>query len=104
MELIPRWEANRFLGSQEIPHIYGTWRFITEFTRPHQLSLSWATSIQSNPRHPTSRSSILILSLHLRHSLPSGLFTSGFPIKTLYAPPLSPIHATCPTYLIIFIT
>jgi hypothetical protein len=42
---------------------------------------------QPNPVHtPTSWRSILILSTHLRLGLPSGLFPSGFPTKTLYAP------------------
>jgi hypothetical protein len=45
--------------------------------------------------------SILIFSLHLRLGLPSGLFTSGFPIKTFYASLLSPTHSTCPTRLIL---
>ena len=62
---------------------YGTWRFITTFTR-----------------------SILILSSHLCLSLSNGLFPSGLPMKTLYMSLLSPIHATCPTNLILlnFIT
>ena len=34
-------------ASQEIPRIFGTWRFLTVFTSARHLSLSWANSIQS---------------------------------------------------------
>ena len=44
--------------------------------------------------HPTSQRSILLLSSHLSLGLPRGLLLSGFPTKALYAPLLSPIHAT----------
>ena len=38
---------------------------------------------------------------HLHLGLPSGLFPSGFPTKTLYTLLLSPIHAICPVHLIL---
>ena len=61
-----------------------------EGSLPHSsarhLSLSWASSIQSIPPHPTSWRSILILSSHLQLGLPSGLFPPDFPTKTLYTP------------------
>jgi hypothetical protein len=53
MQQSPSWEANQFLAIQEIPHFYGTRRFITAFTIAHHLSLSWAKSIQTMP-HLTS--------------------------------------------------
>ena len=87
-------------------HFYGTRRFITALTSFRHLSLSWASPIQSTYPHPTSWRSILILSTHLHLGLPSGLFPSGFPTKTLYSPLSSPIPATCPAHLILldFIT
>jgi len=44
-------------ASQEIPHIFGTRRFITVLTSARHLSLSWANSSQSS--QPTSWRSIL---------------------------------------------
>ena len=81
-------------------------RFITALRSVRHLSLSWANTIQSTYPHPTSWRSFLILSTHLSLGLPSGLFPSGFPTKTLYAPHSSPIRATCPAHLILldFIT
>ena len=91
---------------KKLPAFHGTQRFITALTSVRHLSLSWASPIQSIYTHPTSWRSILILFAHLRLGLPSGLFPSGFPTKTLYTPLSSPIHATCPAHLILldFIT
>ena len=86
---------------KKFPAFYGTRKFITALTSVRQLSLSWASPIQSTYPHPTSWKSILILSTHLRLGLSSGLFPSGFPTKTLYTPLYSPIRATCPTHLIL---
>jgi hypothetical protein len=91
---------------KKFPSLYGTRKFITAFTSVRHLSLSWASSIQAIHPHPTSWRSILILSYLLRLGFPSGLFTSCFPIKTLYTPLPSTIRATCPAQLILldFIT
>jgi len=53
IEQRPPWEASRFSASKEITKIYGTRNFITAFTSARQLSLSWATTIQSMPSHHT---------------------------------------------------
>ena len=91
---------------KKFPAFHGTRRFITALTSVSHLSLSCAIPIQSIYPHPTSWRSILILSTHQRLRLPSGLFPSSFLTKTLYTPLSSPIHATCPTHLILlhFIT
>jgi len=46
--VLPSSEANSRSATQ-IFSFYGTWIFITVFTRPRHLSLSWARCIQSRP-------------------------------------------------------
>jgi hypothetical protein len=54
---------------KKFPAFCGTWRFITAYTRARHLSLSWASSIQSVPPHPTSWRSIR--TTHLKFCLRS---------------------------------
>jgi len=70
---------------KKFPAFNGIRRFITVLTTARQWSLSWARSIQSTFSQPFSLRSILILSSHLRMSLSSGFFPSGFQIKILYS-------------------
>jgi len=85
--LLTSWRIHleKLTGSQlvkKFPAFYGTRRFITAFTRARHVSLY-----------------VVMLYFHLRPGLPSGLFPSGFSNKTLHAPLLSSIHATCPAHL-----
>jgi len=62
------------------------------------VSLPWARSIQSY-----FLKILLILSSQLHLGIPSDLFFSDFPIKTLYVLPFFPASATCPAHLDIYI-
>jgi len=95
------WDANRFSASQEIPHTLWNPK---AHRRVHKRPPPVPILCQINPVHiPTSLSwrFSLILSSHLRLGLPSGLFPSGFPTKTLYTTLLSPIRAIWPAHVIL---
>jgi hypothetical protein len=77
---------------KKCPAFYGTRRFLTALTSARHLSLSCASPIHSSHPHPTSWRSILTLSSHQRLGLPSALFPSGFPTRTLYTPLPPPIR------------
>ena len=95
MEQGPSWEAQRSSGSREISQIlWNPKEHYCLYKSPPPVPIP----SQIDP-HPISRRSILILSSHLHLSLPSGLFYSGIPTKSLYAPLQSSIRATCPAYL-----
>jgi hypothetical protein len=57
-----------------------------------------------NPVHTSQPISILILSSHLRLCLPSSLFPSDFPTKTLYVPLISPILYGTYLYVLLYLT
>jgi len=69
---------------KKFPAFHGTRMLITALTSVRHLSLSWASPIQSIYPHSNCWRCILIISTHLSLGLPSGLFSSGFPTKTLY--------------------
>ena len=98
MEQSHSWEANWPSAVKKFPALCGTRKFITEFTSARHLSLSWARTIHSMPRHPTFWRAILLLRSHQLPLLPSSLLSSRLPTKTLCAL-LSPIRATCPAHL-----
>ena len=101
----PSCEANWFAGSQEIPRIS---RNPMVHYRTHKPPPIISILGQPNPVHiPTSHLLEIHPNIHpSTPSLPSGLYPSEFPTKTLYIPLSSPIRATCPAHLILldFIT
>jgi len=79
--------------SQEIPSI--SWNPEVQCRIHNSPSPSWATTINATAPHHTSWKSNLILPSHLGLRSSNGLFPSGLPTKTMFAPLLSPhvLHA-----------
>ena len=100
MEKSPSWESNRFATIQEIPRILWNPKVHYRIPKcpPPVPILNQLDPVHSP--HSTSWRSILILSYHLCLGLPSGLFTSGFPTKTLWTSLPNSIRATCSAHLI----
>ena len=81
---------------KKFPAFFGTRKFITAFKSAGPLSLSLTRTIQSRTPHSNFWRFILILSFLLHLCLPSNIFHSDFPTKTLYVPVFSPyvLHVT----------
>ena len=90
--------VNKFIA------FYGAQKFITMFTKTHNLPLSWAMSsvhaIQSYEYFLKIHFNIIP---HLYLCLPGSHFPSGFSSKTLDMLLFYSVCATCPTNLIILI-
>jgi hypothetical protein len=92
----------KLTGSQlgkKFPVFYEIRKFITAFTSARNLSLSWASSIQSILPYATPWRSILIVSSHLLLVLPSDTLPSVFPTKTLHTTQHPHTrYMTCPSH------
>ena len=101
MEQSPSWEASRFSTSQT-PRILWNPKVHYHIRKcpPPVPVLSHINPVHALTSHFLMI--ILIISSHLRLSLPSDLFPSGFPTQTLCPPLLASLRATYPAHLNLF--
>jgi hypothetical protein len=100
MEKSPSWNVTDLQVVKKFPTFYGTRKFMTTFTSPRHLSLSWASSIQSIHPHPTSWKFILIWSSHLHLGFPTkALYTSPSPAFELHAPSIPFFSILSPAFV-----
>jgi hypothetical protein len=67
-----------------------------------RVTTSNSNPFESGPRASLSMALINFnVILHLRVGFPSGVLPSDYPTKILHSPIFAPIHATCPSHLIL---
>ena len=84
-------------SAKKLSFLHSTRLFVTVITTSCHFSLYRALWVQFTHCYSIYLKPILILSFHLCLGLPSHLFPSGFPTKSLYTNMFSSIRATCPT-------
>jgi hypothetical protein len=94
MKLSTTREATSSAATRELPSILWNPNVHYHFHKSSPPVPILRQTIQSTPPQPISKRSIVILSIHLRFHLPSGLFPSGFNSNNLYAFRFSLIRAT----------
>jgi len=104
-EQSPYWDANRFLGSEEIHQFMEPESTLPDFQVP--ANCPYPEPARSNPYpHISHFLKILVLSFHLRLVHPSGLLFLGFPHQnSVYASPLIPyaLHAPPISFFLIWL-
>jgi hypothetical protein len=85
MELSPSWEAANCAATQELPSVLWNPKIYYRVNKSPPLVPILSQIDSTIPSHPISLRPVLILSIHLRLALASGLFPSGISINILYA-------------------